>query len=80
MRDHLFHLEPDSKKTLQIQVREMLVRAILDGHISSGEQVPPPRKLAQELGIARNTVMAAYKQLAEQGYLVARERHGFYVE
>lgn len=80
MRDHLFHLPLESNKTLQVQVREMLVAAILDGNIPGGEQVPPPRKLAQELGIARNTIMAAYKQLADEGYLVSKERYGYFVE
>lgn len=79
MRDHLFYLNTDSTKTLQAQVREMLVAAILDGHIPAGDQVPSPRKLSQELGVARNTVIAAYNQLVEEGYLQAKERHGYFV-
>lgn len=79
MRDHLFYLNTDSTKTLQTQVREMLVAAILDGHIPAGDQVPSPRKLSQELGVARNTIIAAYNQLVEEGYLVAKERHGYFV-
>ncbi len=79
MRDQIFYLNPASKKTLQVQIREMLVVAILDGHIPGGEQVPSPRKLGEKLGVARNTVMEAYRQLVEDGYLSARERSGYYV-
>lgn len=79
MRDYLFHLSQDSTKTLQAQVREMLVSSILDGHIPGGEQIPSPRKLAQELSVSRNTVIEAYKQLADDGYLVSRERQGYFV-
>lgn len=79
MRDYLFHLPKDSSKTLQTQVRELLVSAILDGHIPGGEQIPSPRKMAQELGVARNTVIEAYKKLADDGYLVSKERQGYFV-
>ena len=79
MRDQLFHLDPTSRATLQTQVREMLVVAILDGHIPGGNLVPSPRKLSQQLGVARATVIYAYEQLTDEGYLIARERSGYYV-
>ena len=79
MRDQLFHLPPHSTLTLQAQVRAMLVGAILDGHIPSGAPVPSPRKLAEQIRVARNTVVLAYQQLVDEGYLIARERSGYYV-
>ncbi|MGB0846699.1 MAG: PLP-dependent aminotransferase family protein, partial [Thiolinea sp.] len=79
MREHLFHLDPDSSKTLQSQIRELMVTAILDGYIPAGEKVPSPRKLSQELKVARNTVMEAYSHLVDDGYLEARERSGYFV-
>ena len=79
MRDSLFHLPPGSKNSLQAQVREMLVSAILDGHLPSDEPVPSSRRLAKSLGISRNTVVLAYQGLVDDGYLVARERSGYYV-
>lgn len=57
----------------------MLVSAILDGQLPAGEPIPSGRKLAEELGVACNTLMLAYQQLADEGYLVSRERSGFYV-
>lgn len=79
MREHLFHLPAHSALTLQAQVRALLVGVILDGHIPSGAPVPSPRKLAEQLKVARNTVVLAYQQLIEEGYLEARERRGYFV-
>lgn len=79
MRDQLFHLSPSGGASLQTQVREMVVRAILDGHIPPGSAVPSCRQLAHQLGVARNTVVLAYQRLVDEGYLVARERSGYYV-
>ena len=42
---------------------------------------PFPRrgKMAKTLGVSRNTVVLAYQGLLDDGYLVARERSGYYV-
>ena len=79
MREQLFHLPPDAGGSLQGQLRELLVGAILSGHIPSGEPVPSCRALARQLGVARNTVVLAYQHLVDEGYLVARERSGYFV-
>ena len=79
MRDHLLHLNPHSDLTLQGQLRELLVDAILGGHIPTGSPLPSGRKLAKQLGVARNTVVLAYQQLVDDGYLIAHERSGYFV-
>src|SRR4051794_22100794 len=43
------------------------------GRIGSGDVLPPIRALAAELGVNRNTVAAAYKQLVAAG---VAETHG----
>lgn len=45
---------------------------ILQGELHNGERLPSSRTLARSLGVSRNTVVAAYDRLAEQGYVVAR--------
>ncbi len=79
MREQLFHLSSKSGASLQGQLREMMVRAILGGHIPPGSAVPSCRQLAKQLGVARNTVVLAYQHLVDEGYLVSRERSGYYV-
>src|SRR5688572_14934744 len=78
-RAFLFRLEPDKSVTLQAQLRRMLVSAILDGQILPGAPLPSCRSLAQTLKVARNTVVLAYQDLVEEGFLIARERSGFFV-
>lgn len=52
---------------------------ILSGAIAPGEKLPSKRRLAEHHGISINTVQNAYEQLIAEGYIVARERSGYYV-
>lgn len=65
--------------SLQGRIREMLVSAILDGTLPPDTPVPSSREMAEHLGVARNTVVLAYQQLRDEGYLEARQRSGYYV-
>ena len=80
MRDSLFHLRRVENASLQSQIREMLVFSILEGRIPSGEPLPSSRRMAQILGVSRNTIVLTYQGLVDDGYLTARERSGFYVD
>ncbi|MGB1612902.1 MAG: PLP-dependent aminotransferase family protein, partial [Arenicellales bacterium] len=77
--DRLFELDSDSSANLQSQIQEMLVKAILDGQIPAGSAMPSGRKLAEQLKVARNTVVLVYQRLVDEGFLVARERSGYFV-
>jgi GntR family transcriptional regulator/MocR family aminotransferase len=43
--------------------------AILDGRLVAGTQLPSSRRVAEHLGIGRNTVVAAYDLLVAEGYV-----------
>lgn len=75
----LFTIDPAAQQSLQSQLRQALVKAILDGRVPLDCPLPSSRALAGELGIARNTVVLAYQHLVDESYLVARERHGYFV-
>ncbi len=77
--ERLFERESAPNLSLQGRVRQMLVSAILSGHLPPGAPVPSSRYLADQLGIARNTVVFAYQQLVSEGYLESRERSGHFV-
>ncbi len=79
MRDSLFQLNRTGRINLQTEIRQVLVSAILTGHLPADERVPSSRKMAQNMGVSRNTVVLAYQGLLDDGYLVARERSGYYV-
>lgn len=79
MRDGIFHLDRRPNISIQGQIREMLVSAILGRQLPAGDPLPSSRKLAKSLGVSRNTVVLAYQGLVDDGYLESRERSGFYV-
>ena len=80
MWDRLFRISRDRKTSYQRQLREMIVSAILDDKLPLDVPLPSSRELARHLGIARNTVVLAYQQLIDEGYLIARERSGYYID
>ncbi len=79
MRDQLFHLDARAGATLQTQLRQMLVAAIREGQLPPGSALPSCRKLADTLTVARNTVALAYQDLVEEGFLISRQRSGYFV-
>jgi GntR family transcriptional regulator / MocR family aminotransferase len=79
MRDWLIHIKRGEFSSLQSQIREALVSAILDRKLDRSEPIPSTRKMAKSLGVSRNTVVLAYQGLLDDGYLLAKERSGYYV-
>ncbi|KAF0814970.1 HTH-type transcriptional regulatory protein GabR [Andreprevotia sp. IGB-42] len=55
-------------------LHQCLRNAILNGQLASGSTLLSSRWLAQSLGIARNTVLYAYEQLAAEGLLLTERR------
>jgi len=79
MHDAIIYLDSDSAVGLRNQIRQKIVDGILNGAFPPGMKLPSSRKLAQQLDVARNTVVAAYQQLIADGYLVSRQRSGIFV-
>ncbi|MCS7187223.1 MAG: GntR family transcriptional regulator [Armatimonadota bacterium] len=61
------------------QLVEQIRYSIATGQLKPGDQLPPGRVLAHELGIHPNTVFAVYRQLEREGLLVLRQGSGAYV-
>jgi GntR family transcriptional regulator/MocR family aminotransferase len=72
-------LESSSSVPLFRQLYDGLRHAILDGRLAAGARLPATRRLADELGISRNTVVNAYEQLLAEGYLEGWVGSGTYV-
>ncbi|EPJ54428.1 MAG: regulatory protein GntR, HTH:Aminotransferase, class I and II [Osedax symbiont Rs2] len=75
----LFHLSQGKGASLQQQLREQIAGAILNGNIPLQKPLPSSRKMAQQLNVARNTVVIAYEHLLDDGYIIAKERCGYFV-
>ena len=65
---------------LYLQIVDEVIRQIAQGHLKSGDQLPSRRALADHLKVSLNTVINAYDQLTDEGYIVPRERSGYYVD
>lgn len=55
-------------------LHECLRAAIRSGTLAAGTRLAASRTLAEELGLARNTVLYAYEQLASEGYVTTDRR------
>jgi GntR family transcriptional regulator/MocR family aminotransferase len=64
---------------LQQQVYESLRHAILTRKLRAGMRLPSTRTLSADLGVSRNTVLAAFEQLTAEGYLDSKTGSGTYV-
>jgi len=54
-------------------------KLMLDGALKVGRPLPASRRLAQSLGVSRDTVEAAYVQLEAEGFLERRVGSGSFV-
>jgi GntR family transcriptional regulator / MocR family aminotransferase len=65
-------------QSLADQLAERLRQAIRQGRIPEGARLPSSRAFADQLGVARNTVVRAYETLAMEGIVESRAASGFY--
>ena len=68
-KDHAVHAWP-RQRLLHACLRD----AIRSGKLAAGTRLQASRALAQELGVARNTVLYAYDQLATEGFILPDRR------
>ncbi|MGN6086359.1 PLP-dependent aminotransferase family protein [Trinickia sp.] len=68
-----------SPLTLVEQLVQWARRRIEERVFRPGMRMPSIRKLAQDKGVSRFTVVEAYERLVAQGYLDSRRGSGFYV-
>ena len=61
------------------QVYEVLRYAILEGRLAAGSKIPSSRALAEMMAISRNSVIAGFERLLDEGYLIARKGAGTFV-
>lgn len=62
------HLDASSGAPLVAQLVDAFRRLLADGALRPGDALPSTRALAAHLGLARGTVVAAFEQLAAEGW------------
>src|SRR5690606_37271068 len=68
----------DGNGPLHAQLTRALKAALMSGLVR-GSRLPSSRALARELGVSRNTVLAAYEQLRVEGFIDGRVGSGSYI-
>lgn len=72
-------MQLDGQGPVHAQLTRALRAGILRGQFPPRSRLPPTRWLAAELGVSRNTVLAAYEQLRAEGFVDGRVGSGSYV-
>src|SRR4051812_16729115 len=62
-------LDLPSSGPLYRRIYDALRTKILRGELAAGAPLPGTRTLARDLGVSRIVVLAAYEQLATEGYI-----------
>ena len=58
---------------------QQLERMILSGELAVGDQIPPERDLAEQMGVSRTVINAGIADMASKGFLEIRPRKGVFV-
>ena len=61
------------------QIRSQLADQVKTRKLQPGDRLPTVRKLAEDLGVAANTVARAYRELEQRGVIETRGRAGTFV-
>jgi len=72
-------IRPTGEGPLSRQLYAAIRAAILEARLGAGDRMPASRVLAADLGVSRNTALAAIDQLVSEGYLETRRGSGCYV-
>ncbi|MFI7275178.1 GntR family transcriptional regulator [Streptomyces sp. MS19] len=72
-------IDPASPVAPYEQLRARIAGLAGSGELPAGHRLPTVRGLADELGLAANTVAKAYRALEADGVVETRGRHGTFV-
>lgn len=66
-------------KPLYLQVKESLVRRLIDGSWQPGQLIPSEMELAREMGVSQGTVRKALDSMTMENLLIRKQGRGTYV-
>jgi DNA-binding transcriptional regulator YhcF (GntR family) len=69
-------IDPDSAVAPYEQLRAQIQAAVRAGQLRPGTRLPTVRRLADDLGIAPNTVARSYRELERDGIIQTHGRNG----
>ena len=74
-----FHIATNNGTPIYLQIVNQVKYQVASGRLSAGDQLPPVRKLAEQLLVNPNTVARAYRELEAAGVLNTRRGAGVFV-
>jgi len=75
----IVQIDHDAAVPVHTQISDSYASAIRSGQFRNGSSLPSIRALAARLGVSPATVVAAYRDLCDQGFATAAPRSGFRV-
>lgn len=66
-------------RPLYEQIKESIIKLIMNRSLRENEQLPSVRELAVELAINSNTIQRAYRELENEGYIYKISGKGTFV-
>ena len=80
-RDWPFYLDVDRHAPLPafLQVARAIAAEIQRGRLKPGDRLPGSRRLADDVGLHRNTILAALAELSSEGWIESAAGRGTYV-
>lgn len=72
----LFSVDPSAPEPLFGQLAASVRSAIIEGQLGPGTRLPAARELADSLDINLHTVLRAYQELRDEGFLDLRRGRG----
>lgn len=76
----MISIDRTSRIPAYVQIYNHLKIDISQGAYCADDKLPSVRFLAEQLGVSRNTVGKAYQQLNAEGYVVSKDRSGYFVD
>lgn len=75
----IFRINPSAGLPLYLQLMEQIKHAVETGALREGDQLPPIRKVAEDLVMNPNTVVRAYRELEHEGVLELKHGSGAFI-
>ncbi len=64
---------------IYLQIKENIIKQILDDDLKSDEPLPSIRNLAKDIGISVMTIKKAYDELEKEGYIKSIQGKGTFI-
>jgi DNA-binding transcriptional regulator YhcF (GntR family) len=75
----MLSIDPRSATPPFEQLRLQFIEQVRSGELAAGAKLPTVRRLADDLGLAPNTVARCYRELERDGFIETRGRNGSFV-